>query len=901
MDNIILLSDSYKVSHWRQYPPGTEYVYSYLESRGCDREGWDDCCFFGLQYFLKKYLVGEVVTREKIAQAEELYMYHFSDGLTTNPDLFYKEGWEYIVEHHQGKLPVKIKAVPEGMVVPLKTPLMTVVNTDPNCFWLTNFLESLLVQVWYPTAVATNSRNQKKTIQAFLEQTGCQDWQAPNGVAFKLHDFGFRGVSSVESAALGGMGHLVNFMGTDTVVAVLAANQFYNMQGAAGYSIPASEHSTITSWGADGELDAMRNMLEQYPTGIVACVSDSFDIYRACREYWGHELKDLIKGRITENSFGRLVVRPDSGDPAETVVTLLHILCEQFAEDVMLTPTGHKLLPPYIRLLQGDGVDYTTIPQILHRLSQEGFAAENVAFGSGGALLQKLDRDTLKVAFKCSEVVVDGQPREVFKDPIGDAGKVSKKGRLTLQFASDYSSWHEEDVYQPRHGPDGMLGGSGFLHFTPNQEFVTVASGRGDESRDILVEVFENGTLLREWDLAEIRQRADIPNGPFSQDLQMEGQMMEGQMVEDPMMQGQIMEGQIMEGQILEGQIMDRQILEGQMTEEEIMEARMMQEDQMMEDQMIQGASIERFEGMEGEVLVEGTVSGQVAMREVVEVMQRAQQPVVYERAAEPEELPVQAGTTMYSATVVAREAAPVMYTAPAAPVPMPTVTRMAPVAQQTIIKQYTGPGGSPLTIYSAPPGTVPGTVPAQMEASGAMLMGAQGAVYRTTAPMVGQTSPSMTAFSGYRTTATYKATSPGSSTIIPQTQVRMQVGQAPPPGYVMSCHPSFVARPPQMVGSTTFTSSPPGAPAMAAPAQAPPTYTAMPAQAAQPRPQGMPTMTTMGTPTILSHSVRTMPGPPQMMTSIGSPVQSMGVANTVAHRGAAVPSGFIHTGAVTR
>lgn len=518
-DNIIMLSDSYKISHWKQYPKGTEYVYSYFESRGCDREGWDSVCFFGLQYFLKRYLIGKVVTEEKIKEAKELYAIHFGDGTNKNETMFYEEGWRYILEKHGGKLPVAIKAVPEGMVIPNKTVLFTLVNTDPKCFWLSNFLETLLVQVWYPMTVCTNSRFQKISIHKALEETGCEDWKIPGGTVFKLHDFGFRGVSSVESAAVGGCGHLVNFLGTDTVAAMVCARTYYGAGIASGHSIPASEHSTITSWGVDGEVDAMRNMLDAYPEGLVACVSDSFDIWKACREYWGTTLKDKIKGRISGDKFGRLVVRPDSGDPADTCTKIIQILVEQFKEDVITTKTGHKLLPAYIRVIQGDGVDWQTIPQILDALKKNGLAADNIVFGSGGALLQKVNRDTFKCAFKCSEITINGATREVFKDPITDSGKASKKGRLTLQKAEDAAAmgYTDADKYKPRQGDDGVKGGTGFLHYTSDGKMVTIASGKGDESKDILVEVFRDGELKKDWKLDEIRARADIPNGPFSQ------------------------------------------------------------------------------------------------------------------------------------------------------------------------------------------------------------------------------------------------------------------------------------------------------------------------------------------------------------------------------------------------
>lgn len=513
-ENIILMSDSYKVSHYKQYPEGTEYVYSYFESRGCDNKGWDSVCFFGLQYFIKRYLIGQVVTQEKIEEAAELYADHFGDGVTPNPDLFYREGWEYILQAHGGKLPVELKAVPEGMVIPNKTVLFTLVNTDPKCFWLTNFLETLLVQVWYPMTVCTNSRYQKISIMDYMKKTGNEEWAIPAGVAFKLHDFGFRGVSSVESAAIGGCAHLVNFLGTDTVAALCCAQRYYGATKAPGFSIPASEHSTITSWGVEGECDAFKNMLEQYPTGLVACVSDSFDLFRACEEYWGTTLKDMIKGRITADTFGRLVVRPDSGDPATIVCQVCHLLLKQFAEDVTTTKTGHKVLPPYIRIIQGDGVDWQSIPAILQKMMDEGIAAENVAFGSGGALLQKMNRDTFKCAFKCAEIVIKGEARDVFKDPITDNGKASKKGKLTLQKVSE-SSFSEEDRYKPRQGDDGVKGGTGHLHYSPCGTYCTVASGKGDPAKDIMVPVFRNGEILKEYTLDEIRKQADIADGPF--------------------------------------------------------------------------------------------------------------------------------------------------------------------------------------------------------------------------------------------------------------------------------------------------------------------------------------------------------------------------------------------------
>ena len=463
-----------QVSHYRQYPPGTEYVYSYFESRGGK---FDDICFFGLQYFIKRYLAGVVVTEQVIQEAKEILDNHMGPGH------FNEAGWRHILTKHGGKLPISIKAVPEGTVVPVKNVLFTMVNTDPACYWLTNYLETLLVEVWYPMTVCTQSLVQKKIIRQAFRRTGCDP--VPGSLNFKLHDFGYRGVSSVESAGIGGAAHLVNFWGTDTMASLLCIKHFYG--GAvvplpadpeinlpvAGLSIPAAEHSTITSWGREGELKAFENMLDQYPEGLVAVVSDSYNVFEACSNLWGKELKEKIKNRK-----GTLVVRPDSGDPPVIVPQLLDLLGEAFKEDVTTTSTGHKLLPPYIRMIQGDGISVESLGDILNAMAEKGWAADNLAFGSGGALLQKINRDTQKCAFKCSEITKsDGSSTQVFKDPITDKGKQSKKGKLTLEM-----------------GKDGKL--------------TTVTEGKGSAEKDVLVEVFRDGALAIEWSFEEVRRRA---------------------------------------------------------------------------------------------------------------------------------------------------------------------------------------------------------------------------------------------------------------------------------------------------------------------------------------------------------------------------------------------------------
>lgn len=456
LDNFLLLTDSYKVTHYKQYPAGTTEVYSYFESRGGK---FSATTFFGLQYIIKRYFVGQVVTAAKIDEAERYYKQH----LPTVP--FNRAGWEHILKKHNGHLPLSIRAVLEGTTVDNRNVLMTVTNTDPECFWLTNYAETILVQVWYPMTVCTNSREQKKIIQQYLTETG-----DVGGLSFKLHDFGFRGVSSVESAAIGGAAHLVNFLGTDTIAALVLASEYYG-EACAGFSIPASEHSTITAWGREGEHEAMRNMLEQYPDGLVACVSDSFDVFNACGHIWGELLKDKILSRD-----GTLVVRPDSGDPAPTVLKCLELLGDKIG--CTTNEKGFKVLDPHVRVIQGDGISYETVGEILAALKEAGWSADNLAFGSGGALLQKLNRDTQKCAFKCSAIVAGGKEREVFKDPVTDPGKSSKKGRLSLVKKA-------------------------------NGTFETI-QGQAHAPGDLLVEVFRNGKLLVDQTFEEIRARAAL-------------------------------------------------------------------------------------------------------------------------------------------------------------------------------------------------------------------------------------------------------------------------------------------------------------------------------------------------------------------------------------------------------
>jgi nicotinamide phosphoribosyltransferase len=455
--NLPMATDSYKVSHHRQYPPGTEVVYSFFESRG---GVFPATTFFGLQYLLLRYLSGPVVTHEDVLEAAEAFALHFGD-----PALANRAGWERIIDVHGGKLPVLIRAIPEGTTVPNHNVLLTIENTDPELPWLTNYLETLLAQLWYPSTVATQSREMRRLVARYLEETG-----DPSTVGFKIHDFGFRGSTSVESAGLGGAAHLTSFMGTDTMQALRVAKMYYN-EPMAGFSIPAAEHSTITAWGEEHEVDAYRNMLEAFPTGLVAVVSDSYNIFEACRELWGRQLREQVLERD-----GVLVVRPDSGEPVEVVLAVLAALGQAFG--VETNEKGYAVLNPKVRVIQGDGIDYAMVGKILEAMKASGWSADNLAFGSGGGLLQKLNRDTQKFAFKCCAVRVNGVWRDVIKHPVTDPGKNSKAGRMALvRVDGEYCTMREETAAT-----------AGFAN--------------------LLVPVFQDGEILSTCTFEEVRARA---------------------------------------------------------------------------------------------------------------------------------------------------------------------------------------------------------------------------------------------------------------------------------------------------------------------------------------------------------------------------------------------------------
>src|SRR5947209_543602 len=453
--NPIVTTDSYKLTHWWQYPPDTRHIYSYVESRG---GMFDETMLAMLQYIIKSNFAGQVFTPDDVEEARRIAHAHFSGRAKT----FNYEGFKSLYAKHGGRLPLRIRAVKEGTVVKSHNALITIENTDPEFYWLTNWAETVLLQVWYPVTVATLSRGIKQIIGEALLRTG-----DPSLLPYKLHDFGFRGVSSRESAAIGGAAHLFNFLGTDNLAAIELLQQYYGAD-MPGVSIPASEHSTMTAWGKDHEVDAFENVLNNVPEGLVACVSDSYDIYSAVRNLWGGKLHDKVTQRK-----GALVIRPDSGEAVAVLEEIFNIAAEKFGYQV--NRKGWKVIAPQVRFIQGDGVNYHTIQNMIFQLTRKGWSMDNWSFGMGGALLQQVNRDTLRFALKCSAIDINGQWHDVYKQPVTDPGKDSRAGR--------------------------------FMVHKVGREFVTekIDSAHPNTAGDQLELVMENGMLRREQTLDKIR------------------------------------------------------------------------------------------------------------------------------------------------------------------------------------------------------------------------------------------------------------------------------------------------------------------------------------------------------------------------------------------------------------
>jgi nicotinamide phosphoribosyltransferase len=459
--NPIMLVDSYKSTHPPQYPPGTCSMFDHLESRGGQ---FGTTIYFGQQYINKEYLTIPI-THYHVTEAKEFFIGHFG---TDDPAYFPEMGFRKMVDNG-GFWPVRIKTVKEGTEVPTRNMLLSLESTGgPETFWAASWLETQIVRNWYPTTVATLSYYCKKIILEALMESANDPWSE---IYYKLHDFGGRGATCHEAAGIGGMAHLINFRGSDTVEGIMFAREYYG-EKMAGNSIAAAEHSSITSWTRERELLAYRNMVKQFckPGRVVACVSDSYDIYNAIENMWCDELRDEVK-----NSGGCIVIRPDSGDPPSVVLKCLQTLERKLG--MTKNMQGYKLLPPYFRLIQGDGINIDSLAEILRVIMAAGYSASNLAFGMGGGLLQLVNRDTQKFALKCSEITnTAGEVIPVYKDPVTDPGKTSKSGKLDL-----------------------IIEGG---------QFKSVPFGTAKNNSQ-MVTVFEDGKILSDFSFDEVRKASE--------------------------------------------------------------------------------------------------------------------------------------------------------------------------------------------------------------------------------------------------------------------------------------------------------------------------------------------------------------------------------------------------------
>lgn len=477
--NPLLLTDYYKVGHVFQYPAGTTLVYSNLTPRKSRLEGVEEMVFFGLQYFIKEYLL-DYFSKNFFEQPKEKVLADYKRRIASSLGN-HLPSYDHIEKLHDlGYLPVEIKALPEGSKVPMRVPCLTIVNTKPEFYWVTNFLETLLSAViWQPCTSATIAFEFRTLLDKYAKETG----MPADFVQWQGHDFSFRGMSSLESAVTSGMGHLLSFTGTDTIPAIEALEQYYGADAdkeLIGGSVAATEHSVMCSGDKDGELATFRRLItEVYPEGIVSIVSDTWDLWKVCTEYLS-ALKETVLSRN-----GKVVIRPDSGDPVKILCGdpgaatetarkgVVELLWDIFGGTV--TSTGYKLLDPHIGAIYGDSINLQRAEAICEGLKQKGFASQ-VVFGVGSYTYQYNTRDTFGIAMKATYVEVNGEGRNIFKDPVTDDG-TKKSATGLLQVLKENGKYKLLDK-------------------------VSAAQ----EKETALQTVFKDGKLVKEYTLAEIRK-----------------------------------------------------------------------------------------------------------------------------------------------------------------------------------------------------------------------------------------------------------------------------------------------------------------------------------------------------------------------------------------------------------
>ncbi len=491
--NAMLLTDGYKLDHRRQYPKGTEYVYSNWtpRSNAYFPEAEDGAVVFGIQYFIKKYLIKYFndnffsVEKDKavksFARRINTFLGENEVGTKHIEDL-----WEL------GYLPVKIKALPEGSICPIRVPAMTIVNTDPRFFWVTNFLETLIsCELWLPMTSATTAKAYRRELERHAKKTG---FDKGIDLGFLCHDFSMRGMAGLEASIISGMGHLTSFVGSETIPAIDALEEYYVADAEKeliSMTVPATEHSVMCAGGLDDEFGTFKRLLtETYPKGFVSIVSDTWDLWKVVTDFVPR-LKEEILSRE-----GRLVIRPDSGDPVDIICGAIekpkaphgykHTTAERKGVYELLWDTfggtinekGYKVLDSHVGVIYGDSITLDRQKEIYKRLEEKGFAATNLVLGIGSYTYQYRTRDSLGFAMKATWCQINGEPKEIFKQPKTDSGmKNSLKGLICVEMDKD------------------------------GKFFATDCVSKEEEGYGCLEVVFEDGKLVKECSLAEIRER----------------------------------------------------------------------------------------------------------------------------------------------------------------------------------------------------------------------------------------------------------------------------------------------------------------------------------------------------------------------------------------------------------
>jgi len=490
-----LLCDFYKVSHREQYPAGTEVVYStWVPRSGKHAPNIKHVVAFGFQGFIKEFMIDyfneNFFARNKDEVLAEYSRYMKFCLQVQNPDTSHIEAL-----HDLGYLPLKIKALDEGTLVPFRVPMLTIENTDSRFFWLTNYFETLMsANLWKPATSASIAKEYRDLLDSYAKKTtGSTDF-----VMFQGHDFSMRGMSGLEDSARTGAGHLLSFVGTDTIPAIQYLEQYYNAnieKELVGCSVNATEHSVMCAGGKDDEFETYRRLIEDtYPTGIVSIVSDTWDLWHVLTDTIP-KLKEKILARDGgPESLDKVVIRPDSGDPVKILCGdndapmnspankgVIQLLWETFGGTV--NKEGYKELNPAIGAIYGDAITLDRCGHICDRLETQGFASTNVVFGIGSYTYQMNTRDTLGFAMKATSVVINGVEMPIFKNPVTDDGvKKSNLGRVAV-----------------------IENSAGNLVCVDDNSHQSVV--KSAQNCNLLTDVFVDGKLVKETTLQEVKSK----------------------------------------------------------------------------------------------------------------------------------------------------------------------------------------------------------------------------------------------------------------------------------------------------------------------------------------------------------------------------------------------------------